>query len=117
VFSSLKNFCLSYAEYNYNTLSNYISKKKIAYENEKIRIERKNIFSKPKESRNITRSIVPVVRKVRLKEADDEVRDLAYWLAQPVAARINAVTFLISQSLKKGERMDKTKIVKRKMKV
>jgi hypothetical protein len=35
VFSSLKNFCLSYLEYNYNTLSNYLSKAKVPYETDK----------------------------------------------------------------------------------
>ena len=41
VFSSLKNFCESHPAYNYNTLSNYFSKKKAAYENEDIRLEKK----------------------------------------------------------------------------
>ena len=47
VFSNLKNFCLSYPQFNYNTISNYLSKAKVAYENQEIRIERK-IFLKPK---------------------------------------------------------------------
>jgi hypothetical protein len=47
-FSSLKNFCLSYLEYNYNTLSNYLSKAKVPYETDKLRLERKIIFLQPK---------------------------------------------------------------------
>jgi hypothetical protein len=43
VFTSLKNFCDSHPAYSYNTLNNYLSKKKIAFENEEIRIERKPI--------------------------------------------------------------------------
>lgn len=43
VFSSLKNFCDSHPAYNYNSLSNYFSKKKTAYENEEIRLERKPV--------------------------------------------------------------------------
>ena len=45
VFSSLKNFCDSHPGYSYNTLNNYLSKKKIAYENEEVRLERKPIQS------------------------------------------------------------------------
>jgi hypothetical protein len=30
-------FCLSYPQYNYNTLNNYLSKEKVPYENEGIR--------------------------------------------------------------------------------
>ena len=62
------------------------------------------------------RSIVPVVRKVPLKEAKDDERDLEYWLQQPVYKRAEAVTFIVSQSLKPGQRMDKTVVHKRKMK-
>ncbi|HTM99894.1 MAG TPA: hypothetical protein VL088_14160 [Pedobacter sp.] len=40
VFSSLKGFCDSYSSYNYHTLSNYLSKKKIPFENNEIKIER-----------------------------------------------------------------------------
>ena len=43
VFSSLKNFCDSHPSYSYHTLSNYLSKKKVAYENSEIRLERKPI--------------------------------------------------------------------------
>lgn len=75
VFSSLKNFCLSYQDYNYNTLSNYLSKAKVPYETEKVRVERKNIFLQPKTS---NRKIVSVVRKVSLKEANDYEHDLNY---------------------------------------
>jgi hypothetical protein len=41
VFSSLKNFCDNHPAYNYNTLSNYLSKKRIPYENDEIKLERK----------------------------------------------------------------------------
>ena len=114
VFSNLKNFCLSYKQYNYNTINNYLSKAKTTYENLDIRIERKNIIMKPKTEVS-NRKIVPVVRKVMLKKANDELRDMEYWLGQPVSERAAAVTFIISQSLTKGQTMDKTQVVKRKM--
>ncbi len=114
VFSSLKNFCLSYVQYNYNTLSNYLGKEKIAYDNEQVRIERKIVFLKPKAD-ILQRKILPVVRKVALKDADDYTRDTAYWLSRPDSERLAAVTFLIRQTMKKGQRMDKTKIVKRRV--
>jgi hypothetical protein len=40
VFSSLKGFCDSYPEFNYNTLNNYLSKKKVPYETAQVKIER-----------------------------------------------------------------------------
>jgi hypothetical protein len=117
VFSSLKNFCLSYSGYNYNTLSNYLSKDKIAYENSQVRIERKDVILKPKTpfvpARG--RSIVPVVRKVKLKEASDTSRDLEFWLSKPPLFRLAALTDMIAQSMAKSARMDKTRIVKRKL--
>lgn len=114
VFSNLKNFCLSYPQFNYNTMSNYISKAKIAYENHEIRVERKNVISRPKSAPSASgRKIAPVVRKVLLKDVNDEQNDLEYWLSRPVKERVAAVTFIITQSLKKGQRLDKTKLVKR----
>jgi hypothetical protein len=117
VFSSLKNFCLSYSGYNYNTLSNYLSKDKIAYDNSQVRIERKDVILKPIHPFVPAkgRSIVPVVRKVKLKEASDTMRDLEFWLSKPPLFRLAAVTDMIAQSMAKSARMDKTRIVKRKL--
>jgi len=110
VFSNLKNFCLSYPQYNYNTLSNYLSKEKIAYENDFVKVERKVIVSKvkPRSQAVKVRAIAPVVRKVALREANDDDNDLRYWLGQPAQKRAAATTFLAMQMLKKGQRMDKT---------
>lgn len=116
VFSSLKNFCLSYKDYNYNTLSNYLSKGKVAYDNEKVRVERKNVFLKPKTNPDRERKISAVVRRVSLKEADDYINDLAYWLAKTPSERLLSVTSLIRQSLYKGQSLDKTRMVRRKLK-
>jgi len=116
VFSNLKNFCLSYAQFNYNTMSNYLSKAKVAYENHEIRLERLGIISNPKPvfSEMRIRKIAPVVRKVMMKNANDEQYDLEYWQGKSVKERAAAVTFIISQSLKKEQRMDKIKLVKTK---
>jgi len=62
------------------------------------------------------RKIVPVVKKVMLKYADNDKYDLEYWLTKSVKERAAAVTFIISQSLKAGQRMDKTKVVKTNIK-
>jgi hypothetical protein len=48
-----------------------------------------------------------------MKDAKDEQHDMEYWLSKPVKERAAAVTFIISQSLQKGQRMDKTKVVKK----
>lgn len=118
VFSNLKNFCLSYPEYNYNTLNNYLSKGKIPYENETVRVERKMIIAEPQI--NIINDynkehIAPVLRRVKIKEAADDLHDLQYWLSQPVIQRVKATTFLVSQMLKKGQRMDKSFVNKIKL--
>jgi hypothetical protein len=57
--------------------------------------------------------IVPVVRKAMLKEVDEEQEDINYWLSKSPIERIAAVTMLIRQSLKPGQRMDKTFVVQR----
>lgn len=59
--------------------------------------------------------IVPVVRKAILKEIDEEYEDMLYWLSRPPHERIAEVTRLISFSLKPGQRMDKTVVIKRKL--
>jgi hypothetical protein len=48
---------------------------------------------------------------------DEKMNDLNYWLAQPLVKRLEAVTFLISQTVDlKTTRMDKTHVVRRKLK-
>jgi hypothetical protein len=118
VFSSLKNFCISYSGYNYNTLSNYLSKDKIAYENPIVRIERKEVILKPKSLpvSSKERSIIPVVRKVKMKGSGDEKRDLTFWLSKPPLFRVAAITEMIMRTMDKSGRMDKTRIIKRKFK-
>jgi hypothetical protein len=59
--------------------------------------------------------IVPVVRKALLKEIDEEQEDINYWLTKSPIERIAAVTHLIRQTLKPGQRMDKTFVVKRQL--
>lgn len=46
VFSSLKGFCDSYPIYNYHTLNNYLSKKKVPFENDEIKVERQPLIHK-----------------------------------------------------------------------
>jgi hypothetical protein len=108
VFSNLKLLCQSYPQYNYNTLNNYLSKAKIAYENDTIKVERLPIFSRPLLIMAISRSIMPVVTKQPLKVFDERMQDMEYWLSRPAKKRLAAVTFLISQNLEKGQRLDKT---------
>ncbi|MGB4398131.1 MAG: hypothetical protein WBJ10_02090 [Daejeonella sp.] len=110
VFSSLKNFCISYPKYNYNTLSNYLSKAKIPYETDELRVERKDVFLQPKIQ---LRKIMPIVRKVAMKEANDYAHDLNYWMGKTPAERLSGLTLLVRQSIKKGQRLDKTHIVRR----
>ena len=62
-------------------------------------------------------SIEPVLYKVSLRTFDEKVNELNYWLAQPVIKRLEAVTFLISQTVDlKTTRIDKSHVVRRKLK-
>ncbi len=62
-------------------------------------------------------NIKPVLHKVPLNSFDEKMNDLNYWLAQPLVKRLEAVTFLISQTVDlKTTRMDKTHVVRRKLK-
>ena len=60
--------------------------------------------------------ITPVVHKTPLKSFDEKMNDLSYWLTQPVIKRLEAVTFLIFQTVGlKTTKMDKTHVVRRKL--
>jgi len=60
--------------------------------------------------------IDPILHKAPLKSLDEKMNDLNYWLAQPPIKRLEAVTFLISQTLDlKTTRMDKTHVVRRRL--
>jgi hypothetical protein len=113
IFSNLKILCSSYPAYNYNTLNNYLSKRKVAFENENVRIERKVIHNRPLSRRKMAM----VVNRFNMKEHDDEKADLAYWLSRPVSERLSAVTMLSGQFKKPGQRMDRTHVVRRKRKI
>lgn len=49
-----------------------------------------------------------------MKEIDQE-EDLLYWLRRSPRERMEAVTFIISQYLKPGQRLDKTAVSVRKL--
>jgi hypothetical protein len=62
-------------------------------------------------------NIVPILNKVPLKSFDEKMNDLNYWLTQPLVKRLEAVTFLISQTVDLNTtRMDKSHLVRRKLK-
>lgn len=62
-------------------------------------------------------NITPVLNKAPLKSFNEKINDLNYWLAQPLIKRLEAVTFLISQTVDlKTIRMDKTLVVRRRLK-
>jgi hypothetical protein len=44
-------------------------------------------------------NIAPVLHKAPLKSLDEKNNNLNYWLTQPLIKRLEAVTFLISQSV------------------
>ena len=112
VFSNLKILCESYPAYNYNTLNNYLSKSKIPYENDEVRIERKIVQTSPV----IPRKIGMVSKRVKMHEHDEEKQNLEYWLSRPIKERLEAVTMLSAQLKKRSnQRMDKSIHIKRKL--
>lgn len=84
IFSTLKLLCESYPKYSYNTMNNYLSKKKLVYEDDEVRIERKvvNTTSIP------ARKIELVGKKVERRGYDEEAQNRQYWLSQPVSERL-----------------------------
>ena len=64
----------------------------------------------------VLRSIMPVVTRQPLKDFDEKMQDLEYWLRRPAKERLSAVTFIISQTLEKGQRMDRTFVSVKKLK-
>jgi hypothetical protein len=61
------------------------------------------------------RKIAAVLKKVNLKDYDEKQNDLEYWLSKTPLERLAALTLLVRQNLKPGQRMDKTKFSQRKM--
>lgn len=57
-----------------------------------------------------------ILHKATLNSFDEKINDLSYWLTQPVIKRLEAVTFLISQTVDlKTTKMDKTHVGRRKL--
>lgn len=110
VYSNLKLLCESHPVYSYNTLNNYLSKNKTAYENEVVRIERKIVQSGPVK----TRQMAIVGNKVKMQGHDEEKQNRDYWLSRPVAERLDAVYRLRAQVVK-NERMNKNYGLKRRV--
>jgi hypothetical protein len=52
-------------------------------------------------------SIVPVVRKAKLKDVNESLEDMMYWLSRPPQERIAAVTKIVRLCIEPGTRMDK----------
>ena len=110
VFSNLKILCSSYPQYNYNTLNNYLSKNKMAYENDNVRIERKVVQTKSVQRRKMAM----VVRRFDRRKYDEKAANLKFWLGRPEQERLAAVTSLSAQLKKPGQKMDRTHVVKAK---
>ena len=83
----------------------------MAYENDKVRIERKVVHT----AAIPQRKMVMIARRIDRKNHHEEAVDKAYWLSRPVSERLDAVTRLRAQFIKKGLRMDRTHLVKRKL--
>jgi hypothetical protein len=108
VYSNLKILCESHPAFNYNTLNNYLSKRKVPYENEMVRIERKIVHAEP-----IKRKQIALVgKKVKAQGHNEEKQNRDFWLSCSVPERLDAVARLRAQVIK-NERMDRTFGLKR----
>jgi len=58
------------------------------------------------------RKMAMVAHKYNMDEHDQATQDLNYWLSRSPLERLSAVTYLVKQYLKPGQRMDKTKFKK-----
>jgi len=117
IFSNLLLFCESYPQYSYNTLNNYLSKGKIPFETERIRVERKNVFNRAikKETRASEFRMERVARITSLHEIEEKLEDLEYWLSKSPNERLAAVTFISMGADGWSRKMDKTILKVRKM--
>jgi len=61
------------------------------------------------------RKIIPVVRKALLKDIDESYEDMLYWLSKTPQERMAEMTRLRSFSVKPGQRLDKTVLLKRNL--
>ncbi len=75
VYSNLKILCESHPEFSYNTLNNYLSKGKIPYENDLVRIERKIVNTEAVKKRQIAL----VGNKVKASGHDEEKQNREFW--------------------------------------
>jgi hypothetical protein len=110
VFSNLLLFCQSYPQYNYNTLNNYISKAKTVFENDFVRVERKELLTRPVPhpvETNMFR-MSRVVRRTAAHGYDEKAEDLVYWLSKPAKDRLAAVTFISMGDMGWKKKMDRT---------
>ena len=55
------------------------------------------------------RKIAMVATQVNLEQTTQSIEDIKYWLSKTPQECIAAVTFLINQNLKPGEKMDRSK--------
>ncbi len=64
----------------------------------------------------MSRKIALVANQSNLKTSSQAQQDFDYWITKSGQERLAAVTFLVNQNLKPLQRMDKTVVVKTKMK-
>ncbi len=55
------------------------------------------------------RKIAMVVTQRNLKDKNQSLEDMNYWLSKTPQERLSSVTFLINQNLKPGQKMDRSK--------
>ena len=110
VFSNLLLFCQSYPQYSYHTLNNYISKARTIYENDMVRIERKELLTRPlpRPPEKSAFQMERVVRRASVHGYNEKAEDLAYWLSKPAAERLAAVTFISQGASGWKKKMDRT---------
>ncbi len=59
--------------------------------------------------------VVPVLKRAKLKNLDEDLENLQYWLSRPTVERMAAVTQLRAFSVNPDDRIDKSIFIKRKL--
>ena len=59
---------------------------------------------------------IKLVATTRPMKEIPEDEDFTYWLSRPVVERLHAVTLLVSPSIAPEQRLDKTVLIKKKLK-
>ena len=116
VYSNLQNFCRLYPEYSYNTINNYLSKKGVPFEDEKVWIERLQVIDNKTylQPQMVHEGIQRVVQIRQQNAYDEDSERVMYWMSRPAWQRLAEVA-RVSGHTSNHSRLDRRFVRKRKL--